>query len=110
MLEPHISCVTTPAGPGRILLGLLLPSPLQSSPKKGLGICLWMANAIVSNQHTRGFMLSHTLSPLALKAEAQGASSVPFHSWRGQEGEGPVTATPRVWQSWGRTQASDLLV
>lgn len=59
--EPHISWVTSPAGPGRILLGLLLPAPLRSSPKKGLGICLWMANAIVSKQHTRGFLLSHCL-------------------------------------------------
>lgn len=66
--------MTSPSWAQGILLGLLLLPPSQSSPKKGLEICLWKENAIVSNPHTWGFVFSHTLSPLALKAQSAGAS------------------------------------
>ena len=100
--------MTSPAGLGGLLLRLILSSPLQSSPKKGLETCSWMENAAVSRHP--GFLLSLTLTPLALEAEAQETSAPCFIAGGRQEGEGPVRATPRVWEHHVRTQASDLLV
>ena len=93
-----VSCVTSPAGLGGLLLRLILPSPLQSSPKMGLETCSWMENAAVSRHP--GFLLSRTLTPLALEAEVQETSAPCFiaggaRKWRGLSGPHPECGSTR---------------